>query len=106
VTRGGLRYVTSSADQFVQTLTVKNTTGSTVAGPINVVLENLTSTTILTNASGTSGCASPGSYFTTAVPAGSSLAPGASASVTLDFRDPSLGSFSYSTVVTAGAGAP
>jgi hypothetical protein len=106
VTRGGLRYVTSSADQFVQTLTVKNTTGSTVAGPINVVLENLTSTTILTNASGTSGCASPGSYFTTAVPAGSSLAPGASTSVTLDFRDPSLGSFSYSTVVTAGAGAP
>jgi hypothetical protein len=106
VTRGGLRYVTSSQDQFVQTLTVKNTTGSTVTGPINVVLENLTSTVILTNPGGTSGCTSPGSYFTTAVPAGSSLAPGASATVTLDFRDPSLGGFTYSTAVTSGFGAP
>jgi Tol biopolymer transport system component len=106
VTRGGLRYVTSSQDQFVQTLTVKNATGSTVAGPINVVLENLTSTVILTNASGTSGCASPGSYFTTAVPAGSSLAPNATASVVLYFRDPSLAGFNYTTAVVAGAGAP
>jgi hypothetical protein len=116
VTRGGLRYVTSSQDQFVQTLTVKNTTSNAVAGPINVVLEGLTSnlvladgmsrTVILTNASGTSGCTSPGSYFTTAVPAGSSLAPGASASVTLYFRDPSLGSFNYTTAVVAGPGAP
>jgi hypothetical protein len=106
LTRGGLRYVTSSQDQFVQTLTVKNTTGSTVTGPINVVLENLTSTAILTNASGTSGCTSPGSYFTTVVPAGSSLAPGATASVVLYFRDPSLGGFNYTTAVVAGPGAP
>ncbi|MGP0070884.1 MAG: hypothetical protein ACLPWF_02985 [Bryobacteraceae bacterium] len=106
VTRGGLRYVTSSQDQFVQALTIKNTTGSTVTGPINVVLKNLTSTVILTNASGTSGCTSPGSYFTTAVPAGSSLAPGATASVVLYFRDPSLGGFNYTTAVVAGAGAP
>jgi hypothetical protein len=106
LTRGGLRYVTSSQDQFVQTLTIKNTSGSTVTGPINVVLEGLTSGVVLTNASGTSGCTSPGSYFATAVPGGSSLAPGATASVVLYFRDPSLGGFNYTTAVVAGAGAP
>jgi len=106
VARGGLRYVTSSEAQFIQTLTIKNTTGSVVAGPLNVVLENLPSTVTLTNPGGTSGCASPGSYFVTLVPAGSSLAPGASAAASLDFRDPSLGGFSYLTVVVAGAGAP
>ncbi len=106
VTRGGFRYVASSQNQLVQTLTLKNTTGGTVTGPINVVLGNLTSGVILTNASGTSGCSSPGSYFTTAVPAGRSLAPGATASVVLYFRDPSLGGFTYTTAVVAGEGAP
>lgn len=106
VTRGGLRYVASAQQQFVQTLTINNTSGSVVAGPINVVIQNLTSTVTLSNPSGTTGCTSSGSPFVTLVPAGSSLAAGASASATIYFRDPSLGGFTYSTAVTSGAGAP
>jgi hypothetical protein len=106
VTRGGFRYVTSAQDQFVQTLAVTNNTGSTVSGPINVVIESLTSTATLTNPGGTTGCTSPGSPYVILVPSGSSLAAGQSASVSLDFRDPSLAGFTYSTAVTIGAGAP
>jgi hypothetical protein len=40
------------------------------------------------------------------VAANGSLAAGQSASVQLDFRDPSLGGFSYTTVATSGIGAP
>jgi hypothetical protein len=106
VTRGGFRYVTSAQDQFVQTLAVTNNTGGTVSGPINVVIESLTSTATLTNPGGTTGCTSPGSPYVILVPSGSSLAAGQSASVSLDFRDPSLAGFTYSTAVTIGAGAP
>jgi hypothetical protein len=106
VTRGGFRYVTSAQDQYEQTLEVTNNSGSTVSGPINVVIENLTSTATLTNPGGTTGCTSPGSPYVTLVQAGSSLAAGHSASVSLNFRDPSLAGFTYSTAVTTGAGAP
>lgn len=106
VTRGGLRYVASSQQQFVQTLTVTNNSGGTVAGPINVVIQNLTGTVTLTNSSGTTGCTSSGSPYMTAVSAIGSLTPGQSAQVQLNFRDPSLGGFTYSTAVTVGAGAP
>lgn len=106
VARGGLRYVTSSQQQFLQTLTVTNTSGSAVAGPINIVLQGLPSTATLTNASGTTGCTSSGSPFITVVAANGSLAAGQSASIQLDFRDPSLGGFTYTTAVTAGFGAP
>jgi hypothetical protein len=106
VTRGGLRYVTSSQQQFLQTLTVTNNSGSAIAGPINIVIQGLPSTVTLTNASGTTGCTSSGSPFMTVVPANGSLAAGQSASIQLDFRDPSLGGFTYTTAVTAGFGAP
>jgi hypothetical protein len=106
VTRGGLRYVASSQAQFLQTLTVTNGSGSPVTGPVNIVIQNLPSTVTLTNASGASGCTSSGSAFVTVVPANGSLAAGQSASVQLNFRDPSLGGFTYTTAVTAGAGAP
>ena len=104
--RGGLRYVNSSQQQFLQTLTVTNNSGNAVAGPVNIVIQGLPSTVTLTNASGTTGCTSSGSPFMTVVPANGSLAAGQSASIQLDFRDPSLGGFSYTTAVTAGFGAP
>jgi len=106
VARGGLRYVASSQQQFLQTLTVTNNSGGAVTGPINIVIQGLPSTVTVTNASGTTGCTSSGSPFMTVVPANGSLAAGQSASVQLDFRDPSLGGFTYTTAVTSGFGAP
>jgi len=105
VKRSGLRYVTGSEDQMVQTLTVTNSTGAPVTGPINIVISSLSSAVNLTNLSGTSGCASAGSPYITAMQSGS-LAAGASVSVQLLFRDPLLSGFTYTTAVTTGAGAP
>jgi hypothetical protein len=105
VRRSGLRYVAGSLDQMVQTLTVTNSTGGAVSGPIDIVISNLSPAITLTNLSGTSGCASSGSPFMTALPSGS-LAPGASVSVELIFRDPLLSGFTYATTVTTGFGAP
>jgi hypothetical protein len=90
---------------MVQTLTVTNSTGGAVSGPIDIVISNLSPAITLTNLSGTSGCASSGSPFMTALPSGS-LAPGASVSVELIFRDPLLSGFTYATTVTTGFGAP
>jgi hypothetical protein len=106
VARGGLRYVASAGQQFVQTVMVTNNSGNVIAGPINVAIQNLTPTVTLTNASGTTGCASPGSPYMTVVQPDGSLGAGQSAAVQLYFRDPSLGGFTYSTTVTSGAGAP
>ncbi len=103
--RSGMRYVLRSANQVVQTLTVTNSTGGSVAGPVNIVISNLSPAVTLTNLSGTSGCASSGSPYVTALPSGS-LAPGASATVELIFRNPLLSGFTYSATVTAGFGAP
>ena len=100
-----MRYVLRSANQVVQTLTVTNSTGGSVAGPVNIVISNLSPAVTLTNLSGTSGCASSGSPYVTALPSGS-LAPGASATVELIFRNPLLSGFTYSATVTAGFGAP
>ncbi|HEX3747403.1 MAG TPA: hypothetical protein VHW09_25880 [Bryobacteraceae bacterium] len=105
VVRGGLRYVTSSQAQMAQTLTVTNTTGASIVGPIDIVVSQLSPAVTLVNASGTSGCASSGSPFITALPAGT-LAAGASVTVQLLFRDPLLTGFTYTTAVTTGYGAP
>lgn len=104
VQRSGMRYVFGS-QQFVQTLTVTNQTGAPVSGPIDIVLSNLSPQVTLINAGGTSGCASPGSPFVTAMPSGS-LAAGSSIMVQLQFRDPLQTGFSYATTVTTGFGAP
>lgn len=105
VRRSGLRYVAGSLNQMVQTLTVTNSTGGAVSGPINIVVSNLSPAITLANLSGTSGCSSSGSPYMTALQSGS-LAPGASVSVELIFRDPLLSGFTYATTVTTGFGAP
>jgi hypothetical protein len=103
--RSGMRYVLGSEDQMVQTLTVTNSTGGSVASPINIVISSLSPAVTLTNLSGTSGCTQSGSPYVTALQSGS-LAAGASVSVELIFRDPLLSGFTYTTTVTAGFGAP
>jgi hypothetical protein len=105
VKRGPQRLVHGAQQQFVQTLTVTNTGSTAVAAPINVVIGNLPGTAIVTNASGTSGCASSGSAFMTVLSSGS-LAPGAAVSVQMQSRDPENSALTYSTAVVSGAGAP
>ncbi|HYY27814.1 MAG TPA: alkaline phosphatase family protein [Chthoniobacterales bacterium] len=74
-----------------QTITVTNLLSVTIPGPIKVAFEDLTPGVSLVNTSGTSD---EGPYVTV-VPSNSSLAPGASASVTLQFKVPDFKGVAY-----------
>ncbi|MGA2261459.1 MAG: hypothetical protein ABSH28_08485 [Acidobacteriota bacterium] len=102
VTRSG--YVFNFGTQrFYQTVTLKNTSSSTINGPISLVLDSLSSNASLYNTSGATSCAAPlGSTYIIASAAG--LAPGASVSVSLQFTDPTKATITYSTRVLAGSG--
>jgi hypothetical protein len=104
VVRGGFRY-SSATKKFLQTDTVTNNSGSAIAGPVYLAIDNLSSNATVSGATGTSSCNSPASPYVTVIPSGS-LAPGASVQVQLQFNDPSLAGFTYSTRVLAGAGQP
>ncbi len=102
VTRGGF-LLNHATGQFSQVVSLKNSTGAAISGPIALLLENLSSDAALANASGSSTCASPGSpYIVVPLGAGNSLAAGASMNVTLQFTDPSRGAITYSAAVVAG----
>jgi len=74
-----------------QTISVTNLLSATIPGPVNVAFEDLTPGVKLVNTSGTSD---EGPYVTV-VPSNSSLAPGASASVTLQFKVPDFKGIAY-----------
>ena len=78
------------------TLTVSNTGGSSIAGPIKMVLTNLTPGVTMVNNTGMSG----GSPYIT-VTAGA-LATGASVSVPIQFNNPSNGLIAYTAVTFSG----
>ncbi len=92
--------------QFTQVVTVTNRGQQAINGPIEVVLDNLSSNTTLANATGTTANNVPLGSPYIAVPGVTSLAPGASASVTLQFTTPSTGSISYSPRAISGTANP
>jgi hypothetical protein len=67
---------------FNGTMTVRNTSAQSIAGPIEIVLTHLAAGVTLSNATGTTG----GNPYIT-VPGVVSLAPGQSASVSVQFND-------------------
>jgi hypothetical protein len=103
VTRSGFSY-SPLAKRYAQTLTLTNTAGSTITGPIYVILDNLTSSAALYNTGGSTACAAPtGSpYVSIAGPIGA----GASTNVVLQFTDPTNAAISYATRFLAGTGQP
>jgi hypothetical protein len=93
--------------RFVQHVTIMNN-GSTLPGPLVLVLSNLTSGTKLVNASGTTATVpSPGNPFLI-IPLGSSnqLASGASVGVDLTFTAKSARRIHYTPIVLAGLSQP
>jgi len=101
VVRSGFGY-NFTTQRFVQTVTLKNTSTATIAAPISLVLDSLSSNATLYSPTGTTACATPaGSPFTNWL---SSLAPGASASIVLQFTDPSKAAITYATRVLGGSG--
>lgn len=101
VARGGFA-LNRLTGKFVQTLTVTNISSSTLTGPVQVVIDNLSANTTLSNKTGT---AADGSSYIT-VPNVSSFAPGASATVQLQFAVPSSGGITYTPRIVTGTTTP
>jgi len=101
VNRSGFSY-NFATQRFVQTVTLKNISTATIASPISLVLDNLSSNATLYSPTGTTACATPaGSPFINWL---SSLSPGASASIVLQFIDPTKTGITYATRVLSGSG--
>ena len=92
-------------NSLAQTLTITNRSAATVTGPISLVFDNLSPNTSLSNASGATTSNTPlGSPYVTAPV--TSLAPGASTSVTLQFTTPTSGGVNYTTRIVTGTSHP
>jgi hypothetical protein len=90
--------------RYAQTVTVTNNSANTITGPISLVLDSLSVTATLFNATGTTDSLE--------LPAGSpylnvnvNLAAGQNTSFVLQFADPTHAAINYTTRVLAGAGA-
>lgn len=103
ITRSGFSYSFISK-RYAQTLTLTNTSGSPLSGPIYLVLDNLSSNASLYNSGGSTGCAAPlGSPY---VSVAGTLNAGASTTLVLQFTDAANSAISYTTRVLSGAGQP
>lgn len=102
VIRGGFNYV-SATQHFVQQMTLKNVSPTPITGPISLILDNLSRNSTLYNKTGDTMATSPTGSPYVNVTVGS-LNPGAIIVITLEFRDPTNKSITYSTRVLAGSG--
>jgi hypothetical protein len=79
-------------------VTVKNTSGSTISGPLQVLFFGLPVNVSLVNATKNLS----GTPFIT-VPAVASLAPGQSATIAVKFKDPSNTKITFTPVIYSGS---
>ncbi len=101
ITYGGFT-LNRRTGRYVQTLTLRNSSGTTVNGPISLVLSGLSSNATLFQPTGSTSVFFPGSrYINLSV---SSLAPGAAASLTLEFTKTGSAGITYTGKVIAGQG--
>jgi hypothetical protein len=102
VSRSGFR-LNHATNQYVQTVTIMNTSTGTIPGPITLALDALSSNATLVNGNGNTSCTVPaGSMFINAQQA--ALVPGHSVTVTLQFNNPTNQGITYTPRVLAGAG--
>jgi len=99
VAPGGYVY-SMGTGRFSQKVTLTNTSGVVIAGPLSLVLDSLPGGVSLYNGTGATACAAPiGSPF---VNFNGDLAAGASESVTLQLPDPTMTAITYTPRVLAG----
>lgn len=102
ITRGGFRFDRATS-RFVQPVTLTNTGGNAIAGPVSLVLDRLGTGTALTNAIGVTAAVAPlGSPYLNVGVGG--LGAGQSATLRLQFTNPGNAGISYTTRVLAGPG--
>jgi len=104
ITRGGFR-LNNTTQRYVQSIALKNTSITPITGPISLVLDGLSANATLFGANGVTACAAPlGSPFFNLSVSGGTLAPGATATASLQFTNPSNQGITYSTRILSGAG--
>jgi Flp pilus assembly protein TadD len=94
---GSLTY-SSKTGLYSETVTLTNTTGAALTGPLSLELTGLPSGVLLTNATGTTN----GNPYIDFLASGKTLKKGASVSITLTFSDPSQISILFGTEVLVG----
>ncbi len=103
ITRSGFTW-NRALNKFSQTVTITNNGTLPLVGPIQLVVQNLSSNTALSNKTGTTVTNYAGSSYITVSSAG--LAAGASASVQLLFNVPTTGTVTYTPQVVTGTPNP
>jgi len=106
ISRTGFHY-NHSTGLFALIGSVTNTSGSSIPGPISLVVDNLPASATLFGIEGDTLCATPqGSPYINIgnIGAGQTLAPGASISGSIDFIDTAQTGITYSLRVLAGPG--
>ena len=104
ITRSAFRF-NNNTRTYVQRVTIKNTSTTPITGPISLVLDNLSSNASVAADSGITTIVAPlGSPYLNFVLSGTSLAPGATATVGINFVDPTNTLITYTPRILAGAG--
>ena len=91
----GLVFARASG-KWTGTVSITNTAGTALTGPLQIALKNLPAGVALSNASGSQGGAP---YITAAV---ASLAPGATITVPVSFTKTGTAAITYTTTVYSG----
>jgi hypothetical protein len=97
ITRGGFS-LNRATRSVVQPVTLKNLSPETIAAPVCLVLDDLSSNTVLTNRSGITENGHPYLVLSSAP-----LAPGASVTAALQFANPDSGGVTYYPHIQGGA---
>jgi len=97
VSLSAIRY-NAAMKLYEQTAAITNTSGSTISGPINLIVENLSSDANVQNASGMTTCNAPGSPY---LANSHLLTSGQSLGLTIHFADPTKQPISWTAEVTA-----
>jgi len=102
ITLGAIHTVSGG---YTRKVTIKNTTGNTLTGPVSVVLDNLNSNVVLTSRNGNTAFAGPaGSPYQTVSTA--NMAKNAAASATLTFIALNPAAITFTTRALAGPATP
>jgi hypothetical protein len=93
--RTGMHY-NSALRVFEQTVFITNTSTSALSGPLALVLTNLSNNATLANANGSTGSGNP---YINVLKQGSTLPPGKTISIVLEFKDSTFALITYGTQV-------
>lgn len=103
VTRGGLT-LNPVTGRYAQTITLTNTSLNTIAAPVSLVLDSLSSNATLFNATANTDALDPPAGSPYANVTSSTLPAGGSVSFALQFTNPTHAAITYTTRVLAGPG--